>query len=420
MPPKHPPSEQQPTPVDTSRALADLDARLFDRPAQATLGGPALVLRAISDIASPDGYRLSIAPDAITIGHRSFRGLLHARHFLQQLGNSAQCIEIEDSPAIPVRGVMLDFQPGCIPTMAHLHEIVPMLSAMGFNHLQLRTSHTFAYRPHAESWRGLRALTHDEVRRLDTLCRAHGLDLVASQQCLSNLRGFLQHEPLRELAETDTKTEAGDSLCPTDDRAIEFVASLLRELLPCFTTPMVNVGCALPTDFGTGRSASAVAKRGPSRVYWSFVKRVMRHVRDEGVQPMLDAGMALEHRDGLSQIPQDATPIAWGAARSPWVKWCEALQGRGRAMWLGCDASAENVAAVAQAASEHKCEGVLIAVDPASLWPDVVRDLADAGKVLWNAGRAMLDSSARRDATGQQPAAVALPLAARFRLGDPR
>src|SRR5215203_4367687 len=63
-------------------------------------------------IIRPEGYRLSITPDAIEIVHRDPAGAFYARQTLSQLqlqfGNTLPCLEIEDSPDFRARGVMLD------------------------------------------------------------------------------------------------------------------------------------------------------------------------------------------------------------------------------------------------------------------------------------------------------------------------
>src|SRR4029079_2166283 len=101
--------------------------------------------------------------------------------------------------------------------------------SLKFNHLELYTEHTFAYRGHEEVWRDWSPMTPAEVRELDTYCSSRGVRLVANQNCFGHLERWFAHPRYAGLAETlgdwvfenehERFHRTGPfSLCPTDPR----------------------------------------------------------------------------------------------------------------------------------------------------------------------------------------------------------
>src|SRR5436190_8576971 len=105
------------------------------------------------------GYRLVIgAPDRpVDLRAPGAAGLRHGRATLAQLvrqyGTRLPRLEIEDYPAFPTRGFMLDISRDKVPTMDSLRQLIGLLASLKFNHLQLYTEHTFAYAGHERVWR---------------------------------------------------------------------------------------------------------------------------------------------------------------------------------------------------------------------------------------------------------------------------
>jgi hypothetical protein len=85
----------------------------------------AAVHTTIDSSAAPrQGYRLTIAPGGVAIVAADAAGAFYAHQTLAQIRRqfpaALPCLEIEDSPDFPVRGVMLDISRDKVPTMATL------------------------------------------------------------------------------------------------------------------------------------------------------------------------------------------------------------------------------------------------------------------------------------------------------------
>jgi len=120
------------------------------------------------------------------------------------------CIDINDWPDFPNRGVLLDISRDKVPTMKTLYELVDLLSEWKINQFQLYTEHTFAYRNHGVVWDKAGPMTGEEILALDMYCRERFVELVPNQNSFAHMERWLKHKEYLHLAERE------DSPCPTD------------------------------------------------------------------------------------------------------------------------------------------------------------------------------------------------------------
>lgn len=330
---------------------------------------------------------------------------------------------VEDEPSFAMRGVMLDVSRDRVPTMEMLFELVEQLAALKINHLQLYMEHTFAYAGHEEVWRDASPLTADDIRVLDARAARVGIELSANQNCFGHLTRWLKLPRYAPLAETHGEWvfDNGEvrvprsgpfSLCPVDPASLAFVDDLLGQLLPCFASPRVNIGCDETFDVGTGRSRKAVEQRGRAAVYGAYVNAVAaiarRHAEEKGgeaARPMFWADIALREAGALDLLDGDLTALVWGyEADAPFDRWCrsirEAAGGGDREIWMCPGTSAwrsitgrtterrGNLLAAARAGLEHGATGYLVTEwgdhGHRQQWPIALHALADGAGVAWN------------------------------------
>ncbi|MCH7792876.1 MAG: family 20 glycosylhydrolase [Planctomycetes bacterium] len=363
-----------------------------------------------------EAYRLTLRGDA-GASQLLARDAAGARHglatlaqLIRQYGRRLPAMVIEDAPVFPTRGVMLDVSRCRVPTMASLHELVGLLASMKINHLQLYTEHTFAYAGHEEVWRDCSPMTADEVRQLDAWCREVGITLAANQNCFGHLHRWLALPRYAPLAETTgawdflgTRRQGGFSLCPGDPRSIELISDLLEQLLPQFSSGLVNIGCDETLDVGQGRSRAEVARRG-WRVYAEFVGRVAQLAVERGFRPMFWADIALSHPESLETLPAELIALAWGyEPDAPFTRWGGALQAAGREWWV-CPGTSSwrsitgrtservgNIKAAAGAGLACGASGLLVTdwgdLGHRQQWPISLRGIADAADAAWSGWR---------------------------------
>lgn len=384
-------------------------------------------------------YRLTITPptdDRTALARIEAHTEIGARYALRTLaqlvrwarsakpmhGNACAlpCCVIEDEPSFPCRGVMLDISRDRVPTMEMLFEIIDHLAALKINHFQLYIEHTFAYTGHEEVWRDASPMTPEEVRALDAYAAQHGIELAANQNCFGHLARWLARPRYAPLAEThgDWVFDNGQvrvprsgpfSLCPVDPGSLRLVEDWLGQLLPCFTSPRVNIGCDETFDVGTGRSGEAVAQRGRAAVYAEYVSAVAAVARRHGKSSMFWADIALREPRSLELLDADLTALVWGyEPDAPFDQWCrvirEAPGGSAREVWMCPGTSAwrsitgrtserrGNLIAAARAGLACGATGYLITEwgdhGHRQQWPVTLHALADGAGVAWNADAA--------------------------------
>jgi hypothetical protein len=379
--------------------------------------------------AGDESYALHLDHRGVSIAARTQEGVRHARRTLAQLraqyGSSLPCLTIEDAPAFATRGVMLDISRDRVPTMEHLLATVDLLASLKINHLQLYTEHTFAYRGHEDAWRDASPVTPDEVRALDEHCRAQSIDLAANQNCFGHLANWLRLPRYAPLAEThgdwvfefreERFPRSGPfSLCPTDQASLTFVEDLLGQLLPCFSSGLVNIGCDETFDVGFGRSRAEVERRGPggrASVYMDFVNQIAGVAHRHRKRPMFWADIALSHPESLRATPEDMIGLAWGyEPDSDWARWCSLLRDAGREVWV-CPGTSSwrsitgrtterraNLSSAAREGAAHGASGYLVTDWGDSghhqQWPIALAALAEAADAAWTGGAEGYDARA--------------------------
>ncbi len=398
-------------------------------------GGNVILNERASDLA-PEAYRLRIAGDAfgeiqIHIDASSRHGRRHALATLRQWCRAHQgkkelaCVEIEDAPAFATRGVMLDVSRDKVPTMEQFRETIDLLASLKFNHLQLYTEHTFAYRGHEDVWKEWSPLTADEVRELDGYAAARGIELAANQNCFGHLAAWLKKPAYEHLAEIEGNNawyfhqwerRGPFSLCPAEPKAERFVGELLDELLPCFTSNLVNIGCDETFDVGWGRSKEEVDRRARSEsegdrsraraeLYFEFVQKIAKACEKHGKRPMMWADIALTHPEMLHLMPREMIGLAWWyEPTEKFEKWVGAIKIAGHEAWV-CPGTSSwrtftgrtserraNIADAAEQGLKAGAAGFLICdwgdMGHRQQWPISLAGIAQAAEAAWNPGAA--------------------------------
>ncbi len=403
-------------PIDAVRAAIGPAVRI--EPA-ADVAGATIRCRVLSATQSTESYSLRLrgSPALIDVESAGPRGSLHAlstlRQLVRQYGRTLPALAIRDEPAFSNRGVMLDVSRDRVPRMDELLRQVDQLAELKFNHLQLYTEHTFAYAGHEAVWEGWSPITPAEIRELDAFCRLRGMTLAANQNCFGHLASWLRHPryaPLAEIQGADTlwkfyeyERRGPFSLCPTDPGSLALVRDMLSQLLPCFTSGLVNINCDETADVGQGRSRAEVERRGTASVYFEFIRAVADAVRERGFRPMFWADIALSHPEAVGQIPEDMIALAWGYEPDSYFgDWCRRLRDAGREAWVCPGTSSwrsitgrtqERIANIGAAVREGLAagaKGFLITdwgdVGHRQQWPISLHGIAHAAHAAWSGG----------------------------------
>jgi hexosaminidase len=292
-------------------------------------GGPSEGVCVTIEVAESDslpeqGYSLTVSPQGATIRSRAAAGAFYGAQTLAQLihqfPNALPCVQIEDYPDFPARGVMLDISRDKVPTLQTLYELVDLLASWKINQLQLYTEHTFAYRAHPEVWAEASPMTGEDILLLDAYCRERFVELVPNQNSFGHMDRWLKLPRYRPLAEAPDgyeypwggRSEVPFTLCPGDPGSLLLITELFDELLPHFSSSLFNVGCDETWDLGQGRSKAECEARGAERVYLDFLLKIYRLVKERGRTMMFWGDIILHRPELISELPSDAIALEWG------------------------------------------------------------------------------------------------------------
>ena len=226
-----------------------------------------------------------------------------------------------------VRGYMLDVSRDRVPTLKTLREIVDLLARCRYNQFQLYTEHTFAYAAHPEVWEEADPLTPAEIRKLDAYCQMQGIELVANQNTFGHMERWLtlpRYNPLAKFPKGGAVTPWGavkkfpTTLDPANPQSIALIESLFDELLPNFSSPLVNIGCDETFEIEDAEE------------YLGFLLKVCDLARKHGKRPMFWGDIVLKHPELISRLPKDLIALDWGyEGNHPFDRDCAALRAAG-------------------------------------------------------------------------------------------
>lgn len=289
-------------------------------------------LISISQAALPaERYELRITPERVRIAVGTPQGLQHAVCTLHQLARQARqralpCLELDDWPDFPVRGLYYDVSRGRVPKDNALYDLANALGEYKLNQLQLYVEHTFQFERHPAIGRGASPLSAEAFQQLDTYCGKHGIELVPSLACFGHMSKVLSLPRYRHLAEDwgvgrylDPQASApewghGWSLAPANPQSYTFLAELFAEFLPCFSSRQFNVCCDETYDLGWGQSYELAQRIGKGRLYLNHLLKLRELAAAHGKEIMFWGDIIRSHPELIGELPRECAVLDWGYA----------------------------------------------------------------------------------------------------------
>jgi hypothetical protein len=201
-------------------------------------------------VRQPEGYCLVVDANGIRVWAATPAGRLYAAMTLRQLrrqfGSRLPCLRIGDAPTLGLRGVQLVFVQGHTAYRArYMRHVVPQLARWKINALYLYLENYFEF-PSLPHLAGPGAMTADDARELDALCRAYHIKLIPMLNLLGHASETLYLQRYAHLAEhsadADPRLTPGSNFCPTAPEARRLVATMLRDAMDAFSSDLIHVG----------------------------------------------------------------------------------------------------------------------------------------------------------------------------------
>lgn len=302
----------------------------LDRPGSLPVEGPMIHL-AISDnepagAIEAQGYTLKVEPAGIRVTGNSSVGLFNGIQTLQQLfQNHAMAIpamDIEDVPALEVRGFYHDVSRGKVPRLSTLKWLVDYLALHKINQFQLYIEHPFHFRFDPAIAQDSNPLTSDDILELQEYCIDRRIEFVPSLQAFGHMGGVLALPQYKHLADVELKAPWKDlnwrerMRGATIDSCSEEARALLEKMfdayLPLFNSDKVNF-CADETyDLGEGKNRDKSEKVGKGRLYVDHILWLREAAARHGKQLMIWGDILLKHPELVPELPKDIVLMNWG------------------------------------------------------------------------------------------------------------
>lgn len=298
----------------TWRLLSEAERRAAHRDAHGFICGDRSL--------PPEGYRLCLGPNGISLFSRDWRGAFYGLQTLAQLlrqyPDSYPHLEIEDFPTLRERGYMLDCSRCRVPTIRTLEQLIEELAGLKYNRLQLYLEHTFAFPGHEIVWGDASPFGPEEIAYLDRFAAEHAIELVPTFNSFGHFERWLRHPEYFEFAECPYGWRRADghgmpwgsTLAPTAG-SLELLRSLFADYLPHFSSRTFNLGGDEPWELGMGRSLARVAKEGKHAVYLEFLNAVAALAGEHKERLQFWADIVLERPEVVGQLDPRFAALVW-------------------------------------------------------------------------------------------------------------
>ena len=366
-------------------------------------------------------YRISVDGGGVRIAHSTDEGLFRAvtslRQLIRQTNGRLNYAAIEDKPALPRRGYMLDISRGRKPKLDTLKDMVKLLAELKYNEFQLyMEGGCFKYEAYPEVTEHIDCMTPEDVRELSAFCRERFIDLVPNQNSFGHMYTWLRRKEFHHLGLFEGD-EVPSTLNPLLPESFEFVTNLYASLLPNFDSEYVNIGLDEAYGLGKYQIEEYCREKGKDVVFMEWLNKLNDHIREKyGLKVMFWADMIYNYPQSYHLVPKDAIALEWGyeliqsqrmtahciAYKNAGVNYyvCPSVNTHG-ALSGRMDVTTFNIRTCGELASEYGAKGLLLTDwgdggHPQS-WVWSVNPIALSGQYAWNPGKPQDGESFKAD-----------------------
>jgi hypothetical protein len=261
-----------------------------------------------------DAYRLAIDSNGLTLAAGDAPGLFYGVQTLRQLLRSDPphfpALVIDDAPAYPYRGLLIDITRGRVPTMATLRDLVDRIAEAKLNLLMLYFEFAFAFPSHPDIGQSMGQLTPDEARELSEYARTRHVEVVPALQTLGHSSYLLHLPAYRHLAE-DPDADGPWMLSPALDETYELLGDLVGDVADAFDAPHFNICADEPRRLGQNRSRPLAERMGRGGIFARHVGLLDRILGAAGRRTLFFADILEQRPEVLRALPRDAILLNW-------------------------------------------------------------------------------------------------------------
>lgn len=255
-----------------------------------------------------EDYSLSISGAGISIDANTSAGFYYAVQTLKQLisrDGKLPFVEISDTPALPYRGVMMDFAHGGLLKMSEIKAQIDFLA-------QWKTNQYYFYNEVSieldgyEQMNYKQAYSKSEIREIIAYGRERHMDVIPFVAFYGHLHDLLKLEKYAGNA----IGHYGHELDPRQPGVQGMLADWIRQYADLFPSPFIHVG------FDETWETNRIGLEGDSSVHapdlWiKHLVAVRAELKKYGKKVLAWTDMSKYYPDILQRFPDDVIPVVW-------------------------------------------------------------------------------------------------------------
>ncbi|ULQ52096.1 glycoside hydrolase family 20 zincin-like fold domain-containing protein [Flavihumibacter fluvii] len=255
-----------------------------------------------------EAYTLQVDKTGIAIDANTSTGFYYAIQTLRQLiekDGSLPFVQVSDSPALPFRGVMMDFAHGGLLKVAEIKQQIDFLA-------QWKTNQYYFYNEVSIQLDGYaqmnykQAYSKAEIREIISYGKERHMDVIPFVAFYGHLHDFLKLELYADKA----IGRYGHELDPRNAGVGPLLADWIKQYAALFPSPFIHVG------FDETWETNRMAIEGDSAVHapdlWlKHLINVRAELKKYGKKVLAWTDMSKYYPGILSKFPDDEVPVVW-------------------------------------------------------------------------------------------------------------
>ncbi len=238
----------------------------------------------------PEGYRLIVSPEGVKIAAAGRQGFLHALRTLDNLllnrsGNSLPGCEINDSPALKMRGVFMNLRGLNTAGIPVFKKLVDLYGSLKMNCLILEFGENLPLT--RQKFNRKTTLSREEVADLLAYIRFRGMQVIPYLQTFSHVVWLTSHPEYQSLLENPADAKRWEAnWCPSNPRVQAIIGDIIDETAALIQPEYFHIGLD-ELDMGAFRYCERCRRQAPEELFGKQLDRLFEMVKRNGAAPIL-------------------------------------------------------------------------------------------------------------------------------------
>lgn len=282
----------------------------------------ANVLYVIKHELKEEEYEITISDEKIVLNASCERGFYYATKTLVQIiktGNMINNTYIHDYPDLKIRGFMHDISRNKVPKLETIKYIIDIMSDLKMNHLELYVEGmSFEYSSFKKYLENESYITIEEYLEVEKYANEHYIDFVPNENGFGHMQDWLMLDEFKDLAEAPDgihlwgSKRSASTLNVCDDRSIDFISKLYKDMLPLTKSNYFNMNFDEPFEFGTDKAKEYCEKNGMGNTFIEYFLKAYNIIKSYNKTPLIWGDVLLRHQEILDKLPNDVIFLDWG------------------------------------------------------------------------------------------------------------